>query len=150
MKLINAPEKLEIEGKSVFLAGSIEMGAAINWQIYVIEKLKNKDVTILNPRRLDWDSSWVQSIENKNFREQVEWELSAMQKAKYIIIFFDPGTKSPITLLELGLYAKSKKLMVCCPEGYWRKGNVDVVCEKYRVPHVDSLELLVKSVEELL
>ena len=35
--------------------------------------------------------------------------------------------RAPITLLELGLFARSGKLIVCCPDGYWRKGNIEVV-----------------------
>ncbi len=55
-------------------------------------------------------------------------------------MYFDPNTKSPISLLELGLYAASDKLTVCCPEGFWRKGNVDIVCERYGVEQVDTIE----------
>ena len=150
MKLINAPEKLEIQGSSIFRAGSIEMGNAINWQEYVVGELSKFDVTILNPRRPDWDSTWEQSINNEKFREQVEWELKALEKSDLIIMYFDPATKSPITLLELGLFARSEKLVVCCPGGFWRKGNVDIVCKKYEVPQLESLEKIIEKVKELL
>jgi hypothetical protein len=147
MKLIKAPEPLEIEGNgAIFLAGSIEMGKAENWQDRIAEVLKDRDITIFNPRRDDWDSSWVQSIDNPQFREQVEWELNALEKANFILMYFDPATKSPISLLELGLFAKEDKMVVCCPEGFWRKGNVDVVCKKYGVYQVDNLDELVKMV----
>jgi hypothetical protein len=149
MNLIKAPNKLDFKGLSVFLCGSIEMGSAINWQTYVIEKLKDLDITVLNPRRDDWDSSWVQSIDNPQFREQVEWELEAQEKADVIVIYFDKDTKSPITLLELGLFVRSGKLIVCCPEGFWRKGNVDIVCKKYNVTQVDSLDKLVEGLRRL-
>ena len=59
-------------GKSIFLAGSIEMGIAESWQEKVVQELKNEPVIILNPRRDDWDSSWEQKIDNLQFREQVE------------------------------------------------------------------------------
>jgi hypothetical protein len=55
-------------------------------------------------------------------------------------MYFDPNTTSPISLLELGLHAKSKKMIVCCPEGFWRKGNVDIVCKTYNVHQVDTLD----------
>ena len=150
MNLIMAPNKLDFKGLSVFLSGSIEMGSAINWQTYITDKLKNLDVTVLNPRRDDWDSSWVQNINNAQFREQVEWELNALEKADLIVVYFDKDTKSPITLLELGLFAKSGKLVVCCPEGYWRKGNVDIVCNKYNISQVNTLEDLVKGLQQLI
>lgn len=134
---------------SVFLAGSIEMGAAIDWQAQFIESFKDEDsLLFLNPRRVDWDSSWEQSIENKHFREQVEWELEAQEKADIIVMYFAPNTKSPITLLELGLFAKTQKMICCCPEGFWRKGNVDVVCDRYGVEVVDSLDKMISALRE--
>ena len=56
-------------------------------------------------------------------------------------MYFDPETKSPISLLELGLFANSGKIHVICPEGFWRKGNVDIVCDEYNIPmYKDLLE----------
>jgi len=141
MKIIKSPEKLEYIGKAVFLAGSIEEGKAKNWQEQIIEKLKNKDITVLNPRRDTWNSDWKQTIDNPKFREQVEWELEALEKADFIFMYFDPGTKSPVSLLEFGLYAKTGKVTVFCPEGFWKKGNIDVVCKKYNIKQVDNFEL---------
>lgn len=153
MREIKAPNKFKIDPQIfVFLAGSIEMGKAENWQKKVSKELSEFDnIIILNPRRDDWDSSWEQSIDNKKFNEQVNWELSAMEKADYIIMNFVEGTKSPISLLELGLYARSKNLFVCCPRKFWRKGNVDIVCRKYNgnVPYED-MESLISEFKEML
>lgn len=130
---------------SVFLAGSIEMGIAEDWQSYVSRLLQPYDVTVLNPRRDEWDSTWEQTISNPQFREQVEWELAAQELATVIAMYFDPATQSPITLLELGLFAQSGKVIVCCPDGFWRKGNVEIVCARYGVPMVDTLDDLVAA-----
>ena len=135
---IKAPKPLCLgeSNRSIFLAGSIEMGTAENWQEKVVRELSNEDVIILNPRRDDWDSSWEQKIDNPKFREQVEWELDAMIRASLIAMYFDPNTKSPITLLELGLFHEKtpyRELIVYCPEGYWRKGNVDIVCRRFGI-----------------
>lgn len=124
--------------KSVFLAGSIEMGAAEDWQTETAIAL-DPEYNVFNPRRVDWDSSWKQEYTNAQFSQQVNWELGALEAANYIIMYFDPSTKSPISLLELGLYAESTKLMVVCPKGFWRKGNVDIVCERYNIPQFDNL-----------
>lgn len=133
----------KISDKSVFLAGSIEMGKAEDWQSKVERLLTDEDVMIFNPRRDDWDSSWEQKIENDQFREQVEWELTALELSDLILLYFDPTTKSPISLLELGLHADDKKLVVCCPDGFWRKGNVDIVCKRYGIPQVKDVDGLV-------
>lgn len=135
---------------SVFLAGSIEMGGADDWQQRVEAALADLDVIILNPRREAWDSSWKQSIDNLPFREQVEWELSGLERASLIAAYFAPDTKAPITLLELGLSARGGRVVVCCPEGYWRKGNVEVVCARYGVPLFDELPALVAEVRQRL
>lgn len=132
----------------VFLAGSIEMGLAAPWQADAEAALADAKVTIWNPRRDDWDASWAQSIEDARFREQVEWELAAQEQADLIVMYFAPATKAPITLLELGLFARSGKLVVCCPEGYFRKGNVDVVCRRYGVPMVADLAGLIDAVKQ--
>ena len=105
---------------------------------------------LLNPRRDDWDSSWKQDKDDANFRRQVEWELSALEASDYIIFYFDPATKSPISLLELGLFGRDKETFVVCPEGFWRKGNVDIVCAKFGIPEFLSLDDLLEHLIPLL
>lgn len=118
------------------------MGKAENWQDKIIRLLKNETVTILSPRRDDWDSSWVQKIENNQFREQVEWELHGQENSDVIPVYFDPQTKSVITMLEIGLF--NRKCIICCPEPFWRKGNVDIICERYGIPQAKDLDALAK------
>ena len=116
------------------------MGNSEDWQAKVSKELKNEKVILLNPRRDDWNTAWKPVKEEPEFRKQVEWELNALEKADYIIMFFGKDSKSPISLLEMGLYAKSGKLLVICPDGFWRKGNVDITAEKYGVKQFDSIE----------
>jgi len=63
-----------------------------------------------------------------------------MECADKILMYFDPKTKSPISLLELGLFANSNKLIVVCPKGFWRKGNVDIVCRRYEIEQAETIE----------
>lgn len=129
---------------NVFLGGSIEMGLAEEWQKSFMSALKDKPYTFFNPRRSDWNSDWVQEIGNNNFKEQVTWELNSLEIADVIVMYFDPNTKSPISLLELGLHAKERKLIVICPDGFWRKGNVDIVCEMYDIKQISSFNELIE------
>lgn len=147
---IKAPDKLQfpVGHTTIFLAGSIEMGKAENWQQKLAKELVDENVVLFNPRRDDWDSSWVQEKENKQFREQVEWELNALEKSDLIVMYFDPKTQSPISLLELGIHAREEKMIVLCPKGFWRKGNVDIVCEKYNIKQVESFEELIEVVKK--
>lgn len=129
----------------VFLAGTIEMGNSEDWQTKVSVFLSDRPYIILNPRRDEWDSSWEQKIENPQFYQQVNWELDALNKSDIIILYLLPDSKSPISLLELGLYASSGKLLVCCPEGFWRKGNVEIVCERYNIPLYENIKNLLED-----
>jgi hypothetical protein len=134
--------------RRVFLAGSIEMGLAEQWQERVVSAMSGvSGLVILNPRRDDWDSSWEQRADNPRFSEQVEWELDMLDAADIVVMYLAAGTKSPISLLELGLFARSGKLRVCCPEGFWRRGNVEVVCRRYQVPMFATLDDLIADLK---
>lgn len=142
------------QGPWVFFAGSIEMGKAEDWQTKLKNLLVDTDYVILNPRRDDWDSSWVQSIENAQFKEQVTWELDHIELADVVLFYFDPNTKSPITLMELGyvlggLAACDKCVLVCCPEGFWRKGNVDIMCQRADLHVYTKIEEIADLLKEL-
>jgi hypothetical protein len=145
MRQVKAPDQPNFELR-IFLAGSIEMGGAEQWQRQVVDAMAGVDnLVILNPRRDDWDSSWEQQAANAQFVEQVSWELDMLDAADIIVMYFAPETMSPISLLELGLYAKSGKLKVCCPSRFWRRGNVEVVCQRHNIPLFDDLEELLAS-----
>jgi len=141
MRLIRPPTELPLplEGPSVFMAGSIDLGRSVDWQSELAESLADMPGTLLNPRRTQWDATWATEAQCEPFRGQVEWELSGMEAAGRIAFYFAPQSQAPVTLMELGLAARTGKAIVCCPAGYWRKGNVDVVCTRYGIPSVSSL-----------
>ena len=135
---------------SVFLAGSIDMGTADDWQRSFEQALSDTRGVVLNPRRDVWVPSWAQSIDDPNLREQVEWELAAQEMPTCIAMYFAPTTKAPITLLELGLFAKSGKVVVCCADGFWRRGNVEITCARYGVQMVPTLDDLLSEARRRL
>lgn len=135
---IKPPKSGEIQGSTVFLAGSIEM--AEDWQTKVANRFESNQVTLYNPRRDEWDSSWKQEQKESNFNEQVNWEMNNLEDCDIIFMYLDPNTKSPISLLELGLHAGSGKMIVVCPDGFWRKGNVEIVCTRFNIPLFNSLD----------
>lgn len=156
MRVYTAPEVVswEIDEKvSVFLAGSIEMDRAELWQDCVIKQLERLRVAVFNPRRASWDSSWKQEMANPQFNEQVNWELDHLNKATVKFFYFDPNTMSPITLMELGyvLGQNASNIIVVCPRGYWRRGNVEIMCARNNVPlfeHMtDGVGLLCATLE---
>lgn len=146
---VRAPGSYATDRPIVFLAGSIEMGTARPWHDEVVAALSDFDVTVLNPRRENWDASWHQHPDNPSFREQVEWELDGLARADLILMYLDPDTKSPVSLMELGLF-HGRNLLVCCPDGFWRKGNVSIVCERFGITRCDRLSELVEAAQTFL
>ena len=39
-----------------------------------------------------------------------------------------------------------KMIMVCCPEGFWRKGNIEMVCDRYKIPLYENIDTMIKEV----
>jgi hypothetical protein len=155
-KIIKPPTRYDLTGKySVFLAGTIDMGEAEDWQKMCEEALVEFDIAILNPRRDDWDSSWEQSIDNPQFNEQVSWELSAQEHANFILFVFGSNdeaakkAKAPITFLELGKFS-NKDCMVCCPDPFYRKGNVEIFCKRYGIPLYEDMDEMLNDFKALL
>ena len=147
-KVMKPPTPLpeRFEPPAIFLAGSIEMDRAERWQDRLQDELADLNVLILNPRRDEWDASWRQEADEPQFREQVEWELAGQERCDLIVFYFAPETRSPITLLELGLAAGRKRALVFCPEGFWRKGNVDIVCGRHGIEQVGSWSAFVAAI----
>lgn len=142
--IIKAPNLINDSGKiKIFLSGAIDVGMADYWQTevskFLDDKFKDK-IVVYDPRRPDWDSSWKQDINDKNFSEQVNWELEHIDSCDIAVVYFTKDSKAPITLLELGhLAANPHKLIVFCPDGFYRKGNIDIFCQKYGILNLSDL-----------
>lgn len=140
------PARPTVDKPSVILFGSVDQGKSVNWQAELASSLSDLPVAVLNPRRDDWDSSWVEDISFPKFKEQVEWEMDYAKVADVIVFYFAPGIAAPISLLELGMYAETGKAIVCCPSGFYKKGNVQMVCLRYNITLLDTLDSLKEHV----
>ncbi|KAJ5901196.1 hypothetical protein N7504_007189 [Penicillium tannophilum] len=151
-QVIYAPSNEAPRGvKSVFLAGTTNRVDSRDWRELLSTALSDMPVTIYNPYRSDWDSSWHEDINFAPYREQVEWELEKQEKADVVVIYFHPASQAPVSLLELGLCARVPgKTIVVCPEGYWKRGNVQIVCKKFGIEMVDTDNGLREAVVEKL
>jgi hypothetical protein len=72
-----------------------------------------------------------------------------LEFADKIVLSFDPNTLSPISLIEFGLHARQDKLIVLCPQDFWKKGNVDITSEFYKIKQVDTFEDLITELKSL-
>ncbi len=152
-KHVQPPTRLDKKPlRSIFLAGSINMGTAPKWQNEMAEMLSDLPIVVYNPRcdreGNTFDPTLKQDISNPKFKEQVDWEMDHLEQSDIIAMYFDPHPEklSPITLLELGHHAKDHKLIVCCPDGFLRKGNVQVVCNRFGISLIESRDGFDKAV----
>jgi hypothetical protein len=136
------PLKLEGKSKSIFLAGTIDNGDSEDWQSKFIDKILEKEharseqLVIFNPRRNNWNNNATEQEQHA----QIDWEFKALHKADYIIMNLLPDSKSPISLLELGLFADKKKLIIICPKEFYRYYNVYYIAKAYNLPIFESIE----------
>lgn len=122
---------------SVYLAGAIDMGAAVDWQAYVIKRLSDTPIRILNPRR---DTPFTPDM----LDEQIRWELDAMDRADWILMWFPKDSKAPVALFESGLFwADETKFIVGAEQGFYRRRNLELTANHIMRP-------LYASIEELL
>ncbi len=135
------PEKEE--GKDYcFLAGSIDLDLSGNWRKAVIEEI-NDSMHFFDPTRTDHNK-----LNDTQMKEHIKWELDALNLSDRILLNFLPNAKSPISLAELGMYVRSSKLMVVCPDQFYQRRYVGVLCDKYDTPFFDSLEEAVKHLKD--
>ncbi len=137
----------------IFLAGTIDNDKSKDWQQELIDELGQIEIEcntyfeIYNPRRKNWDKNASKEI----VEEQIKWEQDHLDKADLIIMVFSDESQSPISLLELGLYAESVKLLVFCTDKFWRYNNVHLTCEKYLIPLVNSTKTkdIIKEIKNI-
>jgi hypothetical protein len=125
-RVITAPDLIipdEMPNR-VFLAGAIDMGAAVDWQAWIIERLQGwENLTLLNPRHVEFTPDTLD--------EQINWELRALDSAHRIFLWFPVNAKAPISFFEAGLYWRSGKLIVGAEHGFYRRRNLELTARYY-------------------
>ena len=140
------PHRPVVKTASVILYGGMPSDPEWDWRADLSASLSDLPIVILDPTCEAWDSTWVQDISFQPFKEQVKWEMDHADIADVIVFFFGGKTDQPITLLELGLYAHTGKAVVCCQDHFSKKGNVQIVCERYKIDMCETVEELEKEV----
>ena len=126
---------------NLFLGGTIDNGNSLDWQKTLVDELNLSDtvhpIMIYNPRREDWPDS----NDNNEIEKQINWELYHLERADLIVMNILGNSKSPISLMEIGLFARENKLLVFCPKDFYRYDNVRVVCGSYGVPLFETNDI---------
>lgn len=124
------------KGFSVFLAGSV---AGDDWRNDLVKRLDGTEIIFLDPRSDDY-SDMDHTVKDPLFRAQVQWEIDGLEQTDVIVLYFNHDSEAPISLLEFGLFAGSGRMIVRCPDGYKHKGYVDILCNRYGIKQVNSLD----------
>lgn len=148
MKEIKSPERYvhDPNRRTLFLAGGITN--CENWQKTVPSVMADTDLTLLNPRRGEFERN-----NPVMEQEQIEWEHQRLLEAGAHLFWFCEETLCPITLFELGKVIglfPSKPLFVGTHANYERKRDIRIQMLLIRpeIEVVHSLDRLLSQVME--
>ena len=150
MRLITSPNRPDFNSRrffTIFLGGSIDMGAAEDWQVKLASDLSgyDDDLVLFNPRRLQWDASLPQDpTPGTTFHYQVAWEFEYQDESNINVYYFGDNSPAPISLLELGSYGTEfpYQTVVRCSPNFYRYGNVNMFCKKHGITLVHTYDEL--------
>lgn len=146
MRMVKPPENwIDLDREvAIFLAGGIT--DCPDWQADIANMLTDIDVTLLNPRRDDFDvGNQLMSA------QQIEWEFQHLRVANSILFWFPEETLCPITLFELGRWSTlGIPIAVGIHENYARKFDIEIqlALQRPEIEIVYSLEDLVTQIKE--
>lgn len=118
--------------------------------------------TIIDPYNPTWDSTWREDPSDNKFVEQVAFESHGLEIADIVVVgFMGPAVRGGkvgaggSALVELGIVLERggedrMRIVVGVEEGFWKKGYVRVLCERFGVRCTGGLEELVAAVMEEL
>ena len=120
MTYVEAPNTIESDKKSLFLAGGIT--GCGPWAFKLIENLSDLDIVVFNPRRENFPIDDPSAA-----KAQITWEYVHLRKSFAISFWFGPETIQPIVLFELGSWVVSNKpLVIGVHPEYKRKQDVEI------------------------
>lgn len=128
--------------KSLFLAGGITN--CPNWQLELVDKLKDTDLIVFNPRRENFP------IGDPNAAyEQIKWEYKQFLNCKLHSFWFSRGSLNPIVLFEYGRWSYIairfwqyfRKVFVGIDPEYERKQDVEIQT-KLLNPREDRIKIV--------
>lgn len=111
----------------IFLAGSIQPDKPIPWHEPTAHAIMRKINKL--PNHLDFTVYFINPTNNTEYTpeitdKQINWEQNMINKSDYILMYLDPDSKSPISLLEFGENIASGKLFVSCSKRFHGYPNI--------------------------
>ena len=120
MIYVEAPNVIESDKKSIFLAGGIT--GCSEWQKELANNIAELDIVVYNPRRKNFPMDDPTAA-----LAQITWEFNHLQKASMISFWFGSETIQPIVLFEYGKWIVSNKpIAIGVDPKYQRKQDVEI------------------------
>ncbi len=129
--------------KLVFLAGSMCIDKEDNWRKNVIKNYAN-DFDFIDPTNENHNL-----LNDSLMKKHINWELEGLELSDIIFMNLLPESKSPISMVELGLYARSNKLIICCPENFYQYRYINALAKKYNVTLFSELDKGIQYLKKL-
>ncbi|SEC82566.1 Nucleoside 2-deoxyribosyltransferase like [Tenacibaculum sp. MAR_2009_124] len=129
----NLPQKSNSK-KLVFLAGSLSIDKIDNWRNTLVNSYST-NFDFIDPT----NDNYV-LLNTSQMEKHINWELEGLELSDIIFMNLLPESKSPISMVELGLYAKSNKLIICCPEIFYQYRYIKTIAKKYNAALFTELE----------
>lgn len=126
------PEK-EKNSRYFFLAGSMDLQLEKPWRQSLIKELP-ESIHVFDPTCMNHGS-----LNEEEMRKHIQWELDAMELADRILLNFLPNASSPISMVEMGLYTMTDKLIVVCPKEFHSYRYIKQLCKNYTTPFFEDL-----------
>lgn len=166
MQVIIAPSEVKAQFETkIFLAGGISK--CPDWQSQVLDGFKGLDITVFNPRRLEFDLS-----DHEASRKQIIWEFNRLEEANFFTMYFcNSESDQPICMYELGrniIRFQNRfpldwpnRIIVSVEEGYKRSNDVfiqtslaakGIFMHGFRVTpksHAESIKQAIEYVKDL-
>lgn len=152
-EVVAAPSRADLVGQfAVFLRGTTTASGSADWRSTLASRLRDsfddatQGISILNPARDDWDSSWRKDFSDPRWAEQFAWEQDMLERADLVVVLLHGVTAAPVSLLELGLVARWGNAVVCVLDGYPKAGYVEALCVRLQLRLTRSEEALAARV----
>lgn len=78
-----------------------------------------------------------------------------MEGADLVFVYFASEGLSAVTMFEFGhsvgkLETSKAAMLVCCEDGYARRGNVQIACARHDIKLLDTMENVVEEIKGIL
>lgn len=112
--VLHAPARLTAAQRrtttTLYLAGPFEdgdggEGAPRSWRDEVIDACADLDITIVDPRRADWDSL---EVDSPGRRGAFDWQCASATDADVVVVWVPEGRRAPSALMILGHLAAKR------------------------------------------